>query len=101
MAKHTLKILRCSERFLKYVWPFYNIMHERVKSGLNALAGSSARHHQMTIEAEQNSEERYMAFPKKESGKNTRTQTLHSRDTFTQSPTGPNVVTTTTCHRSN
>ena len=32
MAKHTLKILRCSHlRFLKYVWPFYNIMHERVK----------------------------------------------------------------------
>ena len=27
MVKHTLKILR----FLKYVWPFYNIMHERVK----------------------------------------------------------------------
>ena len=25
MAKHTLKV------FLKYVWPFYNIMHERVK----------------------------------------------------------------------
>ena len=24
MAKHTA-------RFLKYVWPFYNIMHERVK----------------------------------------------------------------------
>ena len=32
MVKHTLKILRCSHtaRFLKYVWPFYNIMHERV-----------------------------------------------------------------------
>ena len=31
MAKHTLNILRC-ERFLKYVWPFYNIMNERVKA---------------------------------------------------------------------
>ena len=33
MAKHTLKILRClhhTARFLKYVWPFYNIMHVRV-----------------------------------------------------------------------
>ena len=28
IGKHTLKILRC---FLKYVWPFFNIMHERVK----------------------------------------------------------------------
>ena len=28
-----LKILRCSHRkiFSKYVWPFYKIMHERVK----------------------------------------------------------------------
>ena len=33
MAKHTLKILWCSiARFLKYAWPFYNIMHERVKN---------------------------------------------------------------------
>ena len=32
MTKHTLKILRCSHRkVFKYVWPFYNIMHERVK----------------------------------------------------------------------
>ena len=33
MVKHTLKILRCEHRkiFKKYVWPFYNIMHERVK----------------------------------------------------------------------
>ena len=44
MAKHTLKILRCEHgkiflkilrcehaRFLKYVWPFYN-MRERVNS---------------------------------------------------------------------
>ena len=32
MAKHTLKILRCEHRnILKYVWPFYNITHERVK----------------------------------------------------------------------
>ena len=30
-AKHTLKILRCSHiRFLKDVWPFFNIPHERV-----------------------------------------------------------------------
>ena len=29
MAKHTLKIVHTA-RFLKYVWPFYNIMHERV-----------------------------------------------------------------------
>ena len=28
MAKHTLKIVHTA-RFLKYVWPFYN-MHERV-----------------------------------------------------------------------
>ena len=32
MAKHTLKILRCeTPQDLKYVWPFYNIMYERVK----------------------------------------------------------------------
>ena len=32
MDKYTLKILRCSHRkILKYFWPFYNIMHERVK----------------------------------------------------------------------
>ena len=32
MAKHTLKILRCEQRkIFKVVWPFYNIMHERVK----------------------------------------------------------------------
>ena len=32
MTRHTLKILRCSHRkVFKYVWPFYNIMHERVK----------------------------------------------------------------------
>ena len=31
MAKYTLKILRCKQRFLKYVWPFFDIMHERVK----------------------------------------------------------------------
>ena len=30
MAKHTLKILRCSQECFRYVWPFYN-MHERVK----------------------------------------------------------------------
>ena len=27
MAKHTLKIFK---RFLKYVWPFFNVMNERV-----------------------------------------------------------------------
>ena len=33
MAKHTLKILRYlkTARFLKYVGPFYKIMHETVK----------------------------------------------------------------------
>ena len=31
MAKHTLKILWLNTaRFLKYVWPFYGIIHERV-----------------------------------------------------------------------
>ena len=44
MAKHTLKILRLNTtRFLKYVWPFYNIMHERVKvirkPGLSKVPG--------------------------------------------------------------
>ena len=28
MVKHTLKILRC---ILKYIWPFLNIMPEKVK----------------------------------------------------------------------
>ena len=35
MAKHTLKFLQCgvnTARFLKYVWPFYNIVHERDKT---------------------------------------------------------------------
>ena len=32
MAKHTLKILRCEHgKIFKDVWPFYNIMDERVK----------------------------------------------------------------------
>ena len=32
MAKHTLKSCGVNTaRFLKYVWPFYNIIHERVK----------------------------------------------------------------------
>ena len=32
MAKHTLKSCGVhTAKFLKYVWPFYNIMHERVK----------------------------------------------------------------------
>ena len=32
MAKQTLKSCGVNTaRFLKYVWPFYNIMHERVK----------------------------------------------------------------------
>ena len=31
MAEHTLKILRCLHRkIVKYVWPFYKIMYERV-----------------------------------------------------------------------
>ena len=33
MAKYTLKSCGVNTaRFLKYVWPFYNIMHERVNS---------------------------------------------------------------------
>ena len=32
MAKHTLKILRCEQHKIKYVWPIYNIMHERINS---------------------------------------------------------------------
>ena len=37
MAKHTLKICGVNTtRFLKYVWPFYNIMHERVNSAFRA-----------------------------------------------------------------
>ena len=32
MAKHTLKILRCTAGFLAYVWPFFNIMNERVNN---------------------------------------------------------------------
>ena len=31
MAKRTSKN---TARFLKYVWPFYNIMHERVKTSI-------------------------------------------------------------------
>ena len=32
MATHTLKLLRCGTvRFLKFAWPFFNIIHERVK----------------------------------------------------------------------
>ena len=32
MARHTLKILRClHHKFSKYILPFYNIVHERVK----------------------------------------------------------------------
>ena len=30
MAKHTLKVLWCSARFLKYVWPFLNITKDWV-----------------------------------------------------------------------
>ena len=31
IARHTLEVLHCSHRkILKYVWPFSNIMHERV-----------------------------------------------------------------------
>ena len=51
MAKYTLKILRCKQRFLKYVWPFFDIMHERVKrlaskldrqSGCSRISGCSS-----------------------------------------------------------
>ena len=39
MAKHTLKVLRCLKcKFLKYVWPFFNIMHERVKQDFVKMA---------------------------------------------------------------
>ena len=32
MARHTLKNLRCEHlKSLKYIWPFFDIMHERVK----------------------------------------------------------------------
>ena len=38
MAKHTIKILRCEHRkILKYVWPFYNIMYEKV----NCIIGNN------------------------------------------------------------
>ena len=32
MVKHTLMTLRCEHRKILYVWPFLNIMGERVKS---------------------------------------------------------------------
>ena len=32
MAKHTSKILRCEQRKIFKVWPFFNIMHERVNN---------------------------------------------------------------------
>ena len=36
MATHTFKILRCHiAKFLKYIWSFFNIMHERVKRFLS------------------------------------------------------------------
>ena len=39
MAKDTFKILRCSVfTVLKYVWPFFHIMHEKVKSCKTALS---------------------------------------------------------------
>ena len=36
MAKHTLTFTHTAS-FLTYVWPFYNIMHERVKGVLSGL----------------------------------------------------------------
>ena len=39
MAIYTLKILNTA-RFLKHVWPFYN-MHERVKNNLDKFIGCS------------------------------------------------------------
>ena len=39
MAIYTLKILNIA-RFLKHVWPFYN-MHERVKNNLDKFIGCS------------------------------------------------------------
>ena len=39
MVEHTLKILRCSHcKFLKYVKPFFNIIHERVKDVYRTLS---------------------------------------------------------------
>ena len=35
----------CTARFLKYVWPFYNIMHERVKvNNLDPKASGTYNH---------------------------------------------------------
>ena len=38
MAKHTLKIFWCLRR--KYVWPFFSIMHERVKRSKRSVSES-------------------------------------------------------------
>ena len=54
MAKYTLNIAR----FLKYVWPFYNIMHEGVKRaihGINALCIELAQHILVFIQVKTNS----------------------------------------------
>ena len=41
MGKYTLKSCGVNTaRFLKYVWPFYNIMHERVKKRAFAFYNS-------------------------------------------------------------
>ena len=52
MAKHTydMNILRSHFKILKYFWPFFNIMHERVTGKLkivvneNKLAFSTSSH---------------------------------------------------------
>ena len=51
MAKLTLKTLRCSHhKLLNYVWPFINIMHERInldkvlKNGPNKICGRPYDH---------------------------------------------------------
>ena len=43
MAKHALKILRCSHRKIFNVWPFYNIMHERVKQTDISMTNPSSK----------------------------------------------------------
>ena len=70
-----------------------------IASELKALADSSVRQYQMTIEAERKREERNMAFRKVESASHSSKRASHSRDIFTQLPTGSNAAATTTCHK--
>ena len=70
-----------------------------IASELKPLADSSVRQYQMTIEAERKREERNMAFRKVESASHSSKRASHSRDIFTQLPTGSNAAATTTCHK--